>query len=52
MPSNNVDIRQSQMYAHDLALLIKKGENNEVDIRQSQMYARDLALLIKKRSNE
>jgi signal transduction histidine kinase len=48
MPSNNVDIRQSQMYAHDLALLIKKDESNEVDIRQSQMYARDLALLIKK----
>lgn len=48
IPSNNVDIRQSQMYARDLALLIKKDESNDVDIRQSQMYARDLALQIKK----
>jgi signal transduction histidine kinase len=48
MSSNPVDIRQSQMYAHDLALLIKNDENNDVNVRQSQMYARDLALLIKK----
>ena len=48
MSSNAVDIRQSQMYAHDLALLIKNDESNDVNIRQSQMYARDLALLIKK----
>ena len=48
VPSNNEDIRQSQMYARDLALLIKQDESNDVDILQSQMYARDLASLFKK----